>query len=403
MNTLLTTGEVVEKKVDNSIAFFRLAFRPFFLLGSLFSIISLLLWSLMISGDLKLVLYGGQLWWHMHEMLFGFVAAIIVGFLLTAVQAWTGIASVKGASLAPLVILWLLGRICLFLPTVLPNWFIAIVDLSFLPISAAVLAYPIIKIKLWRNIIFVPLLLVMTYINATMHYAVASQQLASINAAGTSMTLLVTLLICVMGGRVFPMFTANGTQTPRVPAINWLERLAIGSVFLAMLSSFDLLKLSSGIEANIFFIAALAHSVRAFRWRIWVTFKTPLVWSLHLGYWSIPLGLMMYGLAEVTDIVSRSQALHTLTVGAMSVTILAMISRISLGHTGRKIETDKVMSFAFMAIFGAFLVRVFGLYWFESYTQVIFAAVVLWVIAYGCFVIRYLPILSKPRIDGNPG
>jgi len=403
VSRLLNTGEVVEQREDKSFALFNLAFRPFFLLGALFSIASLLLWSAMLSGYFHSEVYGGQLWWHIHEMLFGFVAAIIIGFLLTAVQTWTGVSGVKGYALIALVALWLLGRIVILLPELISGWIIALIDLSFLPISAAVLAYPIVKVKLWRNLMFVPLLLVMAFTNATMHCAVFISQPDHLYSASTSMILLVVLLMCVMGGRVFPMFTANSTQTDKVPPIAWLEKLAIGSMLLAVVMSFDWIELSPSIAATIYLTAAVAHFIRALRWRIWVTFNTPLVWSLHLSYWCISFGMLLFGLAEITDMVSRSQAIHSLTVGAMGGMILSMISRVSLGHTGRKMVADKIMVIAFLAILAAFVVRVFGLYWFENYLQVIYTAVFFWVVAYGCFVVRYLPILSKTRSDGKPG
>lgn len=403
MSELLSTGEVVDKREHKTFALFNLAFRPFFLLGALFSIVSLLLWSAMLSGNFSSEVYGGQLWWHIHEMLFGFVAAIIIGFLLTAVQTWTGVSGIKGNALIALVTLWLLGRIAILLPGLIAGWIIALIDLSFLPVSAALLAYPIVKVKLWRNLMFVPLLLVMTFTNVTLHYAVFISQPDYLYSASTSMILLVVLLMCVMGGRVFPMFTANGTQTDKVPPIPWLEKLAIGSMLLAVVISFVRIELTPFVEATIYLVAAVSHFIRALRWRIWVTFNTPLVWSLHLSYWIISLGMLLFGLAEVTELVSRSQAIHTLTVGAMGGMILSMISRVSLGHTGRKMVANKIMVFAFLAIVAAFVVRVFGLYWFENYLQVIYTAVFFWVAAYGCFVVRYLPILFKSRSDGKPG
>jgi uncharacterized protein involved in response to NO len=208
-------------------ALFRLAFRPFFLLGSLFSIISLTLWAASITGHLNLAVYGGPLWWHVHEMLFGFVSAIVVGFLLTAVRTWTGQPGLKGASLACLVVLWLAGRLVLFLPAVIPLWVAALTDLAFLPLAALVLARPVVRVRQWRNIVFVPLLLAMTAANAGMHWAVLTGNPDIQYLAGNAMVMFVTLLMTIMAGRVVPMFTANGTGTERVPAIGWLEKMAL--------------------------------------------------------------------------------------------------------------------------------------------------------------------------------
>lgn len=383
--------------IKPEIAFLEFAFRPLFLLASLFSIISLLVWNSALTGAMSLNLYGGSLWWHMHEMLFGFTAAIIVGFLLTAVQNWTKVRSLNGKSLAALVTLWLIARVLFFFPTVLPHWLIAGVDIAFLPISALCLAYPIFKVKQWRNLMFIPILLMMGLVNASMHYAVFAQDYLLMNSASKTMVLLVTLVMCIMGGRVFPMFTANGTKTPRTNALPWLEKLAMASTAFAVLTSFNVIDLPSVVTALIFFVAAFANAFRAYRWKIWVTLKTPLVWSLHISYWCIAVGLLMLGLSEITALVTHSQAIHALTVGAMGTMILSMISRVSLGHTGRNIVVGKVMTIALIAIILAFAMRVFGSYFIANYNQVIAAAVGFWAVAYGCFVVLYFPILTKPR------
>ncbi|ABM02483.1 Heme/copper membrane protein of NnrS family protein [Psychromonas ingrahamii 37] len=379
-------------------AFFEFAFRPFFLLASLFSIFSLLVWNGILTGNIALNLYGGPLWWHMHEMLFAFVAAIIVGFLLTAVQNWTGVRGLHGKGLLLIVALWLTARVLFFFPNSLSHSLIAIVDIAFLPVAAIILAYPIVSVKLWRNLLFIPILLIMAATNAMMHYSIISQNLQLMGTASSAMILLVTLMMCIMGGRVFPMFTANGTKTARVMSIAWLEKLVIGSTLLAVLTSFNFIPLPSILIAVIFFVAASANALRVFRWKSWVTFKTPLVWSLHLSYWCIAIGLLMIGLSEITASVSHSQAIHTLTIGAMASMILAMISRVSLGHTGRNMVVGKVMTMAFIALILAFIMRVFGSYWVANYSHVISIAIGFWVIGYGCFVALYFPILTKPRL-----
>jgi uncharacterized protein involved in response to NO len=360
---------------DKSLAFLEFAFRPFFLLASIFSVISLLIWNAQLTGNMTLNLYGGGLWWHEHEMLFGFTTAIIVGFLLTAVQNWSGVRSLNGKGLLLLVGIWLAGRIAFFFPGQLPHELIAAIDLAFLPLAAIALAYPIIKVKLWRNLIFIPILLVMSTSNALTHYSLAAGDYALLKSATNFMVLLVTLVMCLMGGRVFPMFTANGTRTPRVNAIKSLEILAISSILLSVIVGAKFIELPPLLVAIIFIFASIVHAIRVFRWKIWVTFKTPLVWSLHLSYWCIALGLLMYGLSEISTLVTHSQAIHTLTIGAMASMILSMISRVSLGHTGRMIVVGKVMTVAFMAIIMAFIIRVFAIYWFDNYNHVITLAV----------------------------
>ena len=403
MKVLLTDGTLAEKQQDNSIAFFRLAFRPFFLLAALFSIVSILLWSAAFTGQVNFPVYGGIMWWHVHEMLFGFAATVVVGFLLTAVQTWTGVPSIKGRPLMALVALWLSARITFLFPGLIPAWLAAVLDLAFLPVAAACLAYPIIRVKMWRNMPFIPILLAMAGVNVAMHYFAGSGGGAGMLQTANVMVMLVTLVMCIMGGRVFPMFTANGTGTERVATLPWLEKLSITTVVVAVVVSLHWVDLPGLLVAGIYFLAAASNTVRAARWRIWVTWKTPLVWSLHLAYWSIPLGLFLLGLAQISSLVTQSQAIHALTVGGMGTMILAMISRVSLGHTGRQIVVGRAMVLAFVIIYSAFLLRVFGSYIFDSYATVIAMTAMLWAIAYGCFVVMYMPILTKPRVDGQPG
>ncbi len=403
MKILLPNGEIAEPNPGFAIPLFRLAFRPFFLFGALFSVISLGLWVGLFSGQLQLNVYGGGYWWHIHEMLFGFVALIIAGFLLTAVQTWTQVPSVKGIPLILLFCLWLTGRVVMLLPESLPSWFIISVDLAFLPVAALLLARPIIKVKQWRNSFFPPILLMMALVNGLMHCAAAIPSMAYLQQASLTMVLLVTLVMSIIGGRVFPMFTANGTQTERVAPINWLEKLSIYSIVAAIVVSFDLVALAAELKALLFLIAGLANFARAVRWRIWVSWKTPLVWSLHLSYWSMALGLVLLAIAQLSATVTQSQAIHAITVGGMGGMILAMVARVSLGHTGRKLVVGKVMAFAFALLFIAVLIRVLASLAIDSYLAVIIASAAAWGLGYLIFVAVYTPILTAPRVDGRDG
>jgi uncharacterized protein involved in response to NO len=386
-----------QSNAKKSLAFLEFAFRPFFLFASLFSIISLVIWLGELTGRLNLNLYGGSLWWHIHEMLFAFVATVIAGFLLTAVQNWSGMRTLHGNLLGALAILWLSARVALFFPEELAHSLIMTLDIAFLPISAIALALPIIKAKLWRNLIFVPILFVMAATNTAMHFSAMTADPLLMSKASTFMVLLITLVMCVMGGRVFPMFTANGTKTPRVNALPFLEKLSIASILCVVIFGSGFIELPASVVGGLFIVTAIIHGVRVFRWNFLVTLKTPLVWSLHISYWCIAIGLLMFGLSEVSSIVSHSQAIHTLTVGAMANMILAMISRVSLGHTGRMIVVGKTMTIAFLAIISASFFRVFGLYFIDNYSHILSLSVIFWVIGFGCFTVLYLPILLKPK------
>jgi uncharacterized protein involved in response to NO len=403
MKKLQADGALVEDVEIPRVIKTGLAFRPFFLLGALFSVISLAIWGGLLNGVIHVNVFGGGYWWHIHEMLFGFVSTIIVGFLLTAVKTWTGQVGLSGIKLMLLVLLWLAGRIVLLVPTGLPDILISAIDIIFLPIAALLLALPIIKVRLWRNLVFIPLLLVMSYANAMTHCSIYINSPAHLVLGSTSMVLLVTFLMCLMGGRVFPMFTANGTKTPRVPVIKWLEQSSLFSLLLIVLITLFQLKLPSELMAALYAMTAVLHFYRLARWRIWVTLRTPLVWSLHVSYLFIPLGLMLLGGAEVSSIVTKSQGVHALTVGAMGLMILSMTSRVSLGHTGRMIIANKVMTLAFLLLLAAGIIRVFGQGLLGSSLNYLNVAIALWSIAYGLFVAHYLPILSSARVDGKAG
>lgn len=390
-----------------SLPFFRLAFRPLFWLGALFSVLSIAVWGLAFTGKLPFSPYGGVYFWHSHEMLFGFTAAIIAGFLLTAVQNWTGVPSIKGPQLMVLVLLWLIARVLMAFPFSVSTILITLIDSVFMPIVAVFMAIPVIKAKKWRNLFFVPVLVLMGVLNLLMHLSLKGTLAMSFIGVSHAMILLVALVMCILGGRVFPMFTANGTQTERVPPLMWLEKVSIiavvVSVLVSVLAVLQWLQISPKIEAAILILAGVANFLRALRWRIWVSFKTPLVWSLHLSYWALCLGLCLLGLAKLQVFSSVSLALHAITVGGMGLMILSMISRVSLGHTGRKIEVGKIMSLAFILMILGFVARVLAPLVLNSYSTLILLASALWCVAYGCFVVMYLPVLFTTRADGREG
>lgn len=381
----------------------RLSFRPFFLFGSLFSIVALFIWLSLLSGSSVFDPFGGAIWWHSHEMLFGFVAAIIVGFLLTAVQTWTGVPSIKGGRLLFLLLLWLSARLLLLASLPLSGWWSIIVDLAFLPIAAIFFAIPIIRVKQYRNLVFVPILSFMSIANALMHWGVLSGDTRYVQQGSYSMIMLVSLVMSIIGGRIIPMFTANGTKTKKVPAIAWLEQLSIISMVLMVLIFITQAVLPKPFIAGLAFAACVSHFFRFFRWRFWVTFRVPLVWSLHLSYVCIPVGLLLLSAHYAFDVLTLAQAMHVLTIGGMGTMILSMISRVSLGHTGRPLIVGTLMSAAYGLVFVSAVVRTFGGALVENYQVVMACSIFAWAAGYGAFIVRYLKVLTRARVDGRAG
>ena len=401
----------LEKEL-NVPSFFRLGFRPFFLSGAIFSIIAVVLWLLMLKGAITTQPLGGAYWWHIHEMIFGFVAAIVAGFLLTAIQNWTGVPGVKGTPLIALFILWLVARILILMPDLLGSTLTALVDLSFFPVTAYFLAKPIIAIKQYRNLFFVPLLVLFTLANAEMHLSLLYPQTFNLQLSGYAAVMLTVFLMSVMAGRVTPMFTANGTKTEKVLPIAWLEKLANGSlaVCMVMLLLHPLVGFSHTIMGGLFIISGLSQAIRHFRLRPLSTLAVPLLWSLHTALNFIWFGLIVLGVSYLMPafnegfIIVISHVWHILTIGAIGGLILAMISRVSLGHTGRPLTPPKSMIIAFVLISLSALIRAFGP-WLLPEESTIFYDVsgFCWIVSFTLFVINYAPFLTQPRKDGHPG
>ncbi|MFU8785537.1 NnrS family protein [Aliidiomarina sp.] len=387
-------------------AILRQAFRPMFLFGALFSVIAMALWGLALAGKIQLNVYHNVMFWHQHEMIYGFVAAIIVGFLLTAVQNWTGTRATHGTPLLILSVVWLAGRLLMLFGGDLPQMLVAIVDVAFLPLAAFMFGRIVVNAGQQKNLFFVPILLLLAVSNAIMHAGVLLDQFHFISYGSMNAVWLVTLVMAVVSGRVLPMFTANGTGTPKVTAKPWLDKLALGSLWLIFILHFFMLisYIPAKAMAVLFALAALANALRLLRVKGWIAWRVPLLWSLHIAIAFIPLGLLLFALRYAGFAVGASTAVHALTAGAMGIMILAMMARVSLGHSGRLLQPKAVMSVAFLLVICAALMRVVMASWFPSLTITWYnGSIIAWVIAYALYILVYTPILTKPRADGRPG
>ncbi len=392
------------KKTNKIPPLLRLAFRPLFFGGALFSAIAMLLWIATLQGWFQFQPLGSPTLWHGHEMLFGFTAAIIAGFLLTAVQNWTGIPGINSSKLLLLVGVWFAGR-CLMATNLMPV-ITAAVDILFIPLAAFFLAKPVIAIKQYRNLIFVPVLIVMTIANVLFHYGILFDQFSLSQQGLQFMIWLVVLMMTILGGRVIPFFTANGTQTPKTEPIPLLEMAVIVStIFLAVIYGLGFTQLmTETVQIFLLVSAGLLHGLRCLRWRGWITGKVPLLWSIHIAYAFIPLGLLGLALSHSVPSLSASTASHLLTAGAMGTMIISMMARVSLGHTGRPLQPHRLMSLAFVAVIVAALLRALGPWLLPAITPTLWlTAALAWVIGFGIFSVIYWPILSQTRADGRPG
>lgn len=379
------------------LALWNLGFRPFYLLASVFSASSMLLWVAQYSGFLPAAYLQGPLW-HGHEMLFGFTMAVVAGFLLTAVRAWTGQPTATGVPLMVLAALWVAGRVLVLTPFAA---LAAAANAAFPLALAAAIAFPLMRSGNVRNYFFVGLLVLMGVLVGVLHLALR-QVIEVPPRLGLVLGLDVMLFIMsVVGGRVIPMFTNNGVAGACATRHVLVEKLALGAVLLLFLA--DLFQLRSGFMAAIALVAAMAHGARLYLWRPWQTRAVPLVWILHAAYAWIVVHLALRALAGL-EWTAESYAIHALTVGAIDGLTLGMMTRTARGHTARPLVADGFELACFLLIQAAAVVRVFGgMVSPALYLPGVQLAGLLWAAAFGLYAVRYWPVLSRPRLDGKPG
>ncbi len=378
-------------------ALWNLGFRPFYLLAAIFSALSVLLWMAQFSGNLPSG-YLQNSTWHAHEMLFGFVTAVIAGFLLTAVRAWTNQPTPTGLPLVALAALWVAGRILILTSFTMTA---TLVNAAFPAAVAVAIGIPLRRSRNVRNYFFVGLLLLMSVLVLGMH--LASQGLIGFTPHSSLQLALdlVLFIMVVMGGRVIPMFTNNGVPGAGAARHPLLEKLALGSIILLFMA--DMLQLPHTVIGVIALMGALAQGARLALWKPWRTLSTALVWILHAAYAWIVIHLVLRGCSELA-LSSSSYATHALTVGAMGGLTLGMMTRTARGHTGRLLVADHFELTMFMLIQVAAVVRVFGGILFPvRYMASIEVSGLLWALAFGLYAFRYWPILTRPRLDGRPG
>ena len=387
-----------KSKEDKITPLLRLGFRPFFLFGTLYSVIAVAIWVYAFQNGQPEALNVPAMWWHVHEMLFGFAMAIVAGFVLTAVQTWTGINGTKSYRLGFIVLLWLLPRILFW--TEAPLWLISSIEALFFASLAYEVGFRVLKAKGWRNLFFVPLFVLALVANFASYATIKGMPPFSSLAVWQAMIWWFMLLLSVMGGRVIPFFTARRFNFDKLQPLLWLDLAAnLPLVLLFALSFFPLL--AADIAPAIMLFAALFQLIRFIRWKPWKTRSEPLVWSLHLSYLCIPLGLIA---SSVTTGFAQHSMIHLFVIGALGGIILAMISRVTMGHTGREIYKGPRMWPAFLAVFLAALLRSLGVGFSPIYMMLIInVSAILWGFAFTMFVYYFAVMLIRPRIDGHPG
>jgi uncharacterized protein involved in response to NO len=379
---------------------FQLGFRTFYSLAAIFAIAAMIMWLRAFAGLSGTGEYLYSIAWHSHEMLFGFATAVIAGFLLTAVRNWTGLPTPTGVALAMLAVLWLAARVLIVTG---PAPLAAIIDVTFLLALALAIAVPILRSKNKRNYKVLAIILILAVTNGVYH--LASLGLAEVWLARTSLFAgidILMILMAIIGGRVIPAFTRNALPSATSRHEPWVEVITFVSMILVTVVTVlnGYWAVPSMLAAVLLIIAAASHAIRLALWDPVKTLHNPLLWMMPVAYSWMPIAFLLRALA-VTNVVAAGAWIHAMTMGAVSSLMLAMMMRSSLGHTGRQLTASKVDMAAFLLLQLAAIVRVFAsVVAGETYQQWIVASGLIWALAFLVFALRYVPMLSRPRVSG---
>jgi uncharacterized protein involved in response to NO len=377
---------------------FRLGFRPFYLGAAAFALFAVPYWIAGLLGWVALPSTMPPLLWHAHEMLFGFTVAVIVGFLLTAGKAWTGLATPRGATLAAMAGLWLAARLSAVWA---PYAVYALLDLALLPWVAFVLIRVLLKAGNRRNLPLGAIILLLATANLMFHLAVMGWlNLDPLRALHTGLALVV-MIECVIAGRVIPAFTMSALPGQKLQVSPWLERSTLAATALS-LAAWVLLPANLATAAG-FAAAALLHAARLWRWQPWRTRARPILWVLHAAYAWLPVGFLLLAWSQVGG-VAASAGIHALAVGATAGLIIGMVTRTARGHTGRPLKASRLEVAAYLLVAGAAVARVL-LPWVAPAQTAdwLVVAAAAWASAFALYLWVFSPWLLSSRLDGKDG
>jgi uncharacterized protein involved in response to NO len=401
MITCPITGAKIEHVTDHPVLGY--GFRPFFTLAGLYAVLAVPAWILMWLGKLSLAPALAPIHWHAHEMLFGFAAAALGGFLLTAVPNWTGQGPIRGRALLVLTAAWLAGRVAMWFSGALDPVLVAVVDLTFLPLLAAFQAPGIVARSARRNGVFVVILLALFAANLAVHLEATG--LVDGARWGIHLALgILVLAVTLVGGRIVPAFTQGGLKAQGIPAaITPLPRLdvaAIASVALMVVA--EAAGAPGPIVGALAAVAALAALARLLRWHGHRTWRWSLLWVLQVGMAWLVAGLALKA-AALFDLLPEVMALHALGAGAIGTMILAVMTRATLGHTGRELVAVPGSAVAYLAVAVGALLRVMAPLAPDAAVGLTIGGGLLWSAGFAVFLWLYGGMLLGPRLDGRSG
>lgn len=383
-------------------ALFAYGFRPFFLAAAAWAVADLLLWLASLAHGLDLPTAMPPVAWHAHEMLFGFAMAAVAGFMLTAIPNWTGRLPLSGRPLALLAGLWLAGRIATATSAWIGPLAGAAIDLAFPAALLAVVVREVAAGRNWRNLPVCAGAAVLLAANLLTHL----EPLGVADTAGLGQRLAIgalAMLVALIGGRIVPSFTTNALRrqgAARLPAaFGRFDRVLLAASVVAMAGWVAAPEWS--LVGGLLVAAGLGHAVRLARWRPLATRGEPLLWVLHLGYAWLALGLVLLGADALRG--SFGQHLHALTAGCFPTMILAVMSRATLGHTGRELKAGRLTTAAYVLVGLGAVARVAAHAFPAAYLSLVGFAGLAWAGGFALFLVVYAPMLLCPRPDGRPG
>ena len=373
------------------------AFRPFFVLNGVYAVLIVSLWAMTLRGQGV----SATPLWHGHEMLMGFAMTAVAGFSLTAVANWTGRPAVKGWPLALLVTCWLLGRLAMLLFDRLPHGLVFLLDMLFPVLLALLLGREIVAARNRRNYPLIGVIFAVAVENVLYHLGTGQWLAGADRLAVNLMIHTLLLLVTIIAGRIVPNFTANWLrQQNRAPMPVNSEHVDRAILVLTVLTG-----LTAGfypafwLTGVLAFATAILHAFRLSRWRGLAVISNPLLFVLHAAYLWLPIGYALLGCAVFGLVFSPASALHALTMGAIGSMVLAVTTRVALGHTGRPLQAARLTVFAYWMLMIAVIARVTGPLTGSAYVSMIDLSAAAWILAFAVFTWVYWPILSQPRAD----
>lgn len=379
-------------------AFLSYGFRPFFLAGAIYSGLAVAIWIPVYFGEVTLHTAFAPLDWHIHEMLFGFLPAVIAGFLLTAIPNWTGRPPVRGNLLLFMVVVWLLGRVAVACSE-RTGWGVAMLaDVSFLLLAGAVAAREVLAARNYRNMRVVALVLLLFACNVSFHLEAHLQGAADYSVrAGVA---VIVLLVSVIAGRIVPAFTRiylmRRPQGAMPVPFSRFDGIAVVLGALALVAW--VIRPEGMLTGGLCLIAGLFHVARLVRWAGYRTFANRILVILHIGYAFVPLGFLLAAMSAL-EVVGVSAAIHAWMVGSAGIMTLAVMSRASLGHSGRPLVASAVTQAVYVLVIAAALARIAAALVPAWGNGLIYAAAACWVLSFLGFGLSYAPAFLAVRLD----